>query len=45
MSEYKMAPKYILLTAPTLKQSRSTHINSMNAKSFEVDYKHSVRRY
>jgi len=45
MCEYKMAPKYILLTAPTLKQSRSTHINSMNTKSFEADYKNSLGRY
>ena len=39
MSEYKMSPKYILLTAPTLKNSRSTHVNSMNARSFDMDYK------
>lgn len=36
MSESKMKPKYILLTSPTLKFSRSTHSNSFNAKSFEM---------
>lgn len=35
-SEKRFKPKYILLSAPTLKYSRSTHEQTFNAKSFEM---------
>ncbi len=36
MSQARLKPKYLLLSMPTLKCSRSTHEHSLNVKSFEI---------
>ncbi len=36
MSQNRVTPKYILLSKPSLKYSRSTHEHSFNARSFDI---------